>query len=155
MTDTYIEQQIIERFLTITDTFDDGDNTPVITSPVTDTDGNVTYPNIQFPNMSFKRPVSGIWFEIFFLPSMPQQQEIFSAGRNRWNGLVQINVNYPKDSGTYEPNFAFDCIAGKFRRGDIFNGIRVQQSAYRSSALIHDDYYSMPVTIWCQADLDN
>jgi hypothetical protein len=57
--------------------------------------------------------------------------------------------------GTYDIDVVYDFFADNFKRGDIFDGIRVLKTAYRSSARLQDDYYSVPVTIMVQADLDN
>ena len=96
-----------------------------------------------------------IWFEIFPLRAQPFQQELGASGRNRWISGAQININCPKGIGTYDLDSVYDAIAARFRRGDIFDGVRVVQTAYRSSARIADDYYSVPVTVMFQADLEN
>lgn len=118
-------------------------------------DDNTVTLNVIEPNETASRPENSLWFEIFPLHAPPSQQELGTTGRNRWNFGLQVNINSPKDRGTYEIEEAYDFIAGNFKRGDIFNGIRVLQTASRSSARIQDDFYSVPVTIMVQADLDN
>ena len=156
MTDTYIEEKIRERFLTIdtTITSDDGEEIDLLTKNE-NSNGDVIYTNIQMPNVAFTRPATGLWFEFLPIPTQPTQQELGTSGRNRWTFGLQINICYPKDYGTYDINTAFNAIAGKFKRGDIFDGIRILNTANRSSARAYDDFYSVPVTIIAQADLDN
>ena len=165
MTDTYIWQKIRQRFLsldgTLTEKDKDGKETEfdIITKEL-DSDGNVTkYTNVVEPNdMESREELASkdcIWFEIFPLHSRPHQQELGTAGRNRWNFGLQVNINSPRDRGTYDIDAVYDAIAARFKRGDIFDGIRVLQTAYRSSARLLDDYYSVPVTVMVQADLDN
>ena len=91
------------------------------------------------------------------MPGQPFQQELGRAGRNRWTFVLQININGSRSaiSGTRAYDEAYDYIAEHFKRGDIFDGIRVLKTAYRSSARIQDDYYSVPVTVMVQADLPN
>lgn len=140
MTDTYIWQKIRQRFLEVIAEYDkDKEESSVVIEP----------------NNTDERPTDNLWFEIFPLHSMPHQQELGTSGRNRWNFGLQININSPKDVGTSEIDDAYDFIVSKFKRGDIFDGIRVLQTAYRSSARMADDYYSVPVTVMVQADLDN
>lgn len=140
MTDTYIWKQITSRFEEVINRYNEeyGKETLIIE-----------------PNNTEERPSSELWFELFPLHSQPSQQELGTSGRNRWNFGLQININSPCDNGTYDIDEAYDFIASNFKRGDIFNGIRVLKTAYRSSARLQGDYYSEPVTILVQADLDN
>ena len=161
MTDTYIWQKMRQRFLDIEETItgSDGNEIDIITKEY-DEDGNITaYSNVVDPNdMETREDLlskDNIWFEIFSLHSQPHQQELGTVGRNRWNFGLQININSPRDKGTYDIDSVYDAIAAHFKRGDIFDGIRVLQTAYRSSARMLDDYYSVPVTVMVQADLDN
>ena len=142
MTDTYIWQKIRQRILQVISSFDEekGFTTPSV---------------VVEPNNTGTRPDNSLWFEIFPLHSAPHQQELGATGRNRWNFGLQININGPKDIGTYDIDEAYDFICASFKRGDIFDGIRVLQTAYRSSARPDVDYYSVPVTVMVQADLDN
>ena len=107
------------------------------------------------PNDTDTRPENKPWFEIFPLRGKPFQQELGTHGRNRWICGLQININSPKARGTYDIDEAYDFIAAHFKRGDIFDGIRVLETAYRSSARPYEDFYSEPVTVMVQADLDN
>lgn len=155
MTDTYIWKKIKERFYAMSRKDKTGE---VIDFPyfLKDDEGNIT--NVIEPNTTLERPTDDIWFEIFPLHTQPHQQELGTVGRNRWNFGLQININVARSSlnyGTDAIDDAYDFIAGCFKRGDIFDGIRVLQTAYRSSARLLDDYYSEPVTVMVQADLDN
>ncbi len=156
MTDTYIWQKIRQRFLAIGGKIGEED---IITKEY-DSEGEiVAYTNVVDPNDIEKREdlasKDNIWFEIFPLNSAPFQKEWGMKGRNRWTFGLQININSPRNFGTYDIDTVYDAIASQFKRGDIFDGIRVLQTAYRSSARLQDDYYSVPVTVMVQADLDN
>lgn len=170
MTDTYIWQKVRQRFLSIDATIPvrqlvDGteDEWEEVESEIikkeTDENGETTYTNVVDPNDVSKREdlqsKDEIWFEIFPLHSRPTQQELGTTGRNRWLLGFQININSPRNLGTYDIDAVYDAIAAQFKRGDIFDGIRVLQTAYRSSARFMVDYYSEPVTVMLQADLDN
>lgn len=161
MTDTYIWQSIRQRFLAIDGTYKDtyGNDRDIIQKQY-DSEGEISaYTNVVDPNDIEKRDnlksEDFIWFEIFPLHSQPHQQELGTTGRNRWTFGLQININSPRNFGTYDIDTVYDAIAKQFKRGDIFDGIRVVQTAYRSSARLLDDYYSEPVTVMVQADLDN
>ena len=142
MTDTEIWKSIKARFKEVIAAYDEetGKTSPSV---------------IIEPNRPDTRDGNDIWFQIFPLTSQPHQQELGSTGRNRWTFGLQIDINSPSDLGTGDIDDAYDFIAKHFKRGDIFDGIRVLQTAFRSSARVYDDYYSVPVTVMVQADLDN
>lgn len=160
MTDSYIWQKFRERLLGESGNerikaYRDGET--LIAELSAD---NVIEPNEARSRGSLAGPEDNengekVWFEIFPLRAQPFQQELGAGGRNRWISGAQININCPKGIGTYDIDSVYDAIAARFRRGDIFDGVRVAQTAYRSSARIADDYYSVPVTVMFQADLDN
>ncbi len=110
------------------------------------------FENVAFPNETFVRP-KGMWYEVSFIGDRPYQQELGTAGRSRWTGIMQINVCYPKGIGTQGIEDAFERIASHFSRGSVHEGIRVRRT-YRSSARSFDDYYSVPVSVEWEADLD-
>lgn len=165
MTDTYIYQKVRKRFLSISGIYELADEngevqTKHIIAGERGSDGMITEcTNLVEPNIKVSRDElnskDSIWFEMFILPSSPVQQELGTAGRNRWTFGLQININCPADKGTDAVDTVYNAIAAQFRRGDIFDGIRILQTAYRSSARMYDDFYSVPVTIIAQADLDN
>lgn len=180
MTDTYIWEKIKERFYSMNKKKRNEETGEIEIewfpffkkqTERKDEYGNKQYEDIEYPDFkddsSVKlnviepnrtlngRPVNDIWFEIFPLHDQPFQQEWGTHGRNRWTFGLQINMNRPKDFGTDDFDEAYDFIASNFKRGDIFDGIRVLKTAYRSSARLLDDYYSEPVTVMVQADLDN
>ena len=155
MTDSYVWKHMVERFYSMSVT--NKETGEVVEFPYfTRNDlGEIT--NVFEPLNTDQRPKNDIWFEIFPLHSQPHQQELGTTGRNRWTFGLQININAPRAiyKGTDVIDKAYDFIAANFKRGDIFDGIRVEQTAYRSSARLQDDYYSEPVTVMVQADLDN
>ena len=142
MTDTYIWKKVKERFISVIENFNEEYSKETI---------------IIEPNDTSERPLDEIWFEIFPLHTQPRQQELGGSGRNRWLLGLQININSSRSGniGTDAFDEAYDYIASNFKRGDIFDGIRVLKTAYRSSARLLDDYYSVPVTVMVQADLEN
>lgn len=115
---------------------------------------------------TFTRPDDLFWLDFFFIPSEPFQQELGTGGRNRHKGIMQINICVPYDAdiseddddviGTSPMDICADDIARVFRRGVIFNGIRIVKFSKDSSALqMYDDFCCLPVSIYWEADLSN
>lgn len=123
------------------------------------------------PNISFKRPEDLYWLDFFFLPNQPTQQELGTDGRNRWRGIMQINICVPLNEATTEESeetegddtfgtsamdTCYNDIARVFRRGVIFDGIRIYKTYRNPSAMqVYEDFCCMPVSIEWQADLSN
>lgn len=116
-------------------------------------------------NKTFERPADLYWLDFKFLANPPFQQELGTGGRNRWQGIMQINICVPRDdaSGDVSNDFedsamdiCYQNIAKVFRRGVIFNGIRIIKCCRNTSAMqFYDDFCLLPVSIYWQSDLSN
>lgn len=98
----------------------------------------------------------GYWFELHSIPSPSVQKELGKNGMNEWKGLFQINVcvykNTPDIQNVFDTTYA--AIAGVMKRGVFYKNVRIKK-VYNSSAIDHDDYYAMPVTVEWWANLAN
>lgn len=155
-TDTYVEKKLKQYFK---------DNLPQYVQ------GENAWGINWHPNIAFKRPDDLYWLDFFFLPNVPFQQELGTTGRNRWKGILQINICVPKnemtveddvdsdeddDFGTSAMDICYNDIARVFKRGVIFDGIRIHKTYRNTSALqVYDDFCCLPVTIEWQSDLSN
>lgn len=144
MTDTEVETFLINHFET--------ECASLLTSKIVNS--KTVYTNVSFQNKSFTRPSDGYWFELIFLPTTPYQQELGHDGGNRWNGILQVNICIPQNTGTAAANARYNKIYSAFPRGFITNGIRILSVAHTSARAV-DDYCSMSVSIAWQADLAN
>lgn len=153
MTDTFIEEVLVQRFLRMGEPFikyiKDKNNNIVL-----DVDGYAKTTNVMLENKSFVRPKNLYWFEVFFVPATPFQSELGRHGRNRYTGFLQINVCVPLDVGKKALNDRYDKIATMFKRGDVDRGVGILKTE-RVSAQQYSDYYSQPIRVYWQADLDN
>lgn len=117
------------------------------------------------PVKTFTRPDDLYWLDFFFMNNEPFQQELGTGGRNRHKGILQINICTPLDDtkeneedpiGTSSMDVCADDIARVFRRGVIFDGIRIVKCHKYTSALeVYDDFASLPLRIFWEADLSN
>lgn len=140
MTDTYIEETLTAALKTLTK--------------------YIKADNLAEPNKTFKKPTTGGWYEIDFLPGEPIQSELGTAGRNRWVGIFQVTICVPINTGKVMINARYDAIAETFKRGTVFSGIEIT-SCHRSPNLTSElegaevDHYRLPVRIAYRADLAN
>lgn len=155
-TDTYIEKRLKKYFC---------DNLPQYV------EGDDAWGINWHPNIAFTRPDDLYWLDFFFLPSVPFQQELGNWGRNRWRGILQINICVPLNEATTEEaeadseddtfgtsamDMCYNDIAKTFKRGVIFDGIRIHKTYRNTSAMqVYEDFCALPVTIEWQADLSN
>ena len=154
--DTYIEKKLKKFFC---------DNLPQYV------EGDDAWGINWHPNIAFERPDDLYWLDFFFIPAEPFQQELGTGGRNRWRGILQINICVPLNEattdvsgetededifGTSAMDKCYNDIARVFRRGVIFNGIRIHKTYRNTSAMqFYDDFCALPVTIEWQSDLSN
>lgn len=149
MTDVYAEEVLTERFkelpnlITKTEEIETDDG---ITKTV------IKYLDVAFPNIPFQRPDNGYWYELYFMTQAPDQIELGSYGRNRWRGIMQVNICVPKSSGTQAVNERFNAIAALFRQGMNLAHVRINK-VYRGTAIEDGDFYSMPVSVEWWSDL--
>lgn len=123
------------------------------------------------PNLSFIRPDDLYWMDFHFLTNDPMQIELGTGGRNRWSGFLQINICVPKNemsldkSGDESESDIFGSsamdkcyldISRVFRRGTIFDGIKIFKTRrYTSAMQVEEDFCWCPVRIMWTADLSN
>ena len=113
-----------------------------------------SHPEVCLENEEFERPDDGYWYEVYFIPSSPEQIELGTTARSRWLGLLQINICTPKNAGTAPALDRYKSIAEHFRTGMyIENKVRVVKTS-RTSAIEDGDFYVTPVTVELLANLD-
>lgn len=118
--------------------------------------------DIKYEFEDFKRPNTGCWYALHFLPSQPYQKELGKSGMNEWRGVFQIDVCVLKSIRTITPKFgvqdyfdsAYASIAEVMKRGVYKDRVHITGIG-NSSAIDNDDYYSMPISVTWYCDLIN
>ena len=143
MTETYVEDILIEKFMSM--------GSPWIKTKVID--GVEKVVNVAVPNENFTRPADGNWFEIEFMTNKYLHGEIGVNARIRWNGIMQIAICVPKNTGRDALNARYNKIFDLYMKENQFNGIRVNK-VFKTSALDAGDYYVVIVSVEWQSDLN-
>lgn len=143
MTETYVEDILLQKFLSLGKPF-------IKTEEV---NGEEIIKNVALPNENFTRPADGNWFEIDFITNPPTTKELGVDARTRWRGVMQIAICVPKNTGRDALNARYNKIHDLYMKENQFNGIRVIR-VFKTSALDAGDYYIVLASVEWQSDLN-
>ena len=113
----------------------------------------VGLPTLQEENNRVRLGNGDIWSRATLLPAKTNIQTIGPNGFNQLNGLYQVDLFYPSDTGYTEPYNMVDLILASFVAGTVLGQIRIKNSYMISS---HDlsrtdkvmpNYFILPVMI--------
>jgi hypothetical protein len=143
MTDTYIEQTLIDAFFTLNEF-----------SSITyiKKDSNEKPLNIALPNISFNEPDNKRFFILSFLPGEPEPAGMGENAENRWDGIFQIDIMVPLGAGMDETTAKYDWISKLFQRGKSFRDIMIKRT-YRAAHGAETAYYRTVVRVEFTATL--
>ena len=122
MTDTYIEQTLIDAFLTL----NEFSGVPYIKK-----DGAGNPLNVSLPNVSFNPPADNRYFVLSFLANEPEPAGLGENAENRWSGILQIDIMVSLGTGMDEMSAKYQHIVNLFQRGKSFGSIMIKR-AYRA-----------------------
>jgi len=131
VTDTFIEQTLIDAFLTL----NEFSGVSYIAK-----DGNGKPLNVALPNISFTEPADSRFFVLSFLSNEPDPAGMGTNADNRWTGFLQIDVMVPLGAGADEAQAKYDAIVNLFQRGKSFGSIMITRT-YRATHGAEQAYY--------------
>lgn len=71
----------------------------------------------EWPNAPFEKPANAKWAQVFFLPNQPSVETLGAAGEDLIDGIVQVNLNYPRDTGDADARSDFEAFRAQFPAG--------------------------------------
>jgi len=107
------------------------------------TDALTSYENAAFVKPSITTP----WASVFIVPNQPSVESFEADGHT---GFMQVDVNYPANTGTGAAITKADSVAQYFKAGTriAYGGQQVQiQSCGRSQGRPVDGWYRVSLTI--------
>lgn len=116
---------------------------------------------IAFPNSAFDQTTTGKdgYLRATHVPNTVSQITLGDLGKNRFLGIFQIDVMWPKNTGYVTSGEIAGAVAAHFKRGtDIaLDGItvRIIKPPRIAQALQSDPFVQIPVMVQYQADADN
>lgn len=105
-------------------------------------------------NISFDPPNNEAWSALFFMPGDPVVATLGPAGSDRYDGFLQIDLNYPLNKGTAEIGAKADTIRNAFTAGKRFteSGQEVIiTTCGRSPGRRKDGTYTVSVSVYWYA----
>jgi hypothetical protein len=112
---------------------------------------------IAAANAAFTRPPDGApWAQAHFMPEDAQVATLGIGGKDRHQGLLQVDVNLPPLAGTAEASTVVGDLRRAFSLGRVFTygatSVRVTSFKGPRSREV-DGYYRRSVTITWQAEI--
>ncbi len=115
--------------------------------------------SVAYPNADFTPPAAG-YLRATHVPNTANQVTMGSNGKNRFLGLLQIDIMWPQNSGGYSaPMERAGAVAAHFKRGTniTLDGVtvRIVRPPETRPMLKSPPYVQVPVMIRYQADAAN
>ena len=95
------------------------------------------------------------WYRVTSLPGYPTRPGIGAEGNQRYVGVIQVDVFWPKSQGDGYAKEQADAIADHFKVGTVLAGAVVTNSARLAASGAEDRWYMVPVHITYRADSAN
>lgn len=108
----------------------------------------------QFENMAFTHPNGEPWGAVYFMPSQPDVSTLGTAGTDRIDGVFQIDLNFPQNSGTKDARDKSDAVRNTFTAGRRFSysGQEVViASCGRSQGRVVNGFYRIVMSVFFYA----
>lgn len=108
----------------------------------------------EHENVKFTPPTNAKWAKVSFLPAIPAVETLGSAGLDRADGVLQIDLNYPLTTGNSAARADYEAIRAVFPAGSRHTNtgqvVTITQSG-RSQGRIVDNYYRVSISIFWYA----
>lgn len=103
-----------------------------------------------YENEPFEPPSGEKWAQVYFLPNAPSVETLGAEGMDRVDGVVQIDLNYPVQTGGALARTDFETIRAAFPAGarPVHSGQEVTiRSCGRSAGRVVDGWFRVSITI--------
>ena len=110
----------------------------------------VGLPTLQTENTRFKVVTNVPWARSTLLPAETNIVTLGVTGYDELNGLYQVDLFYPSDSGFTAANTMADTVMGAFTKGTQLTGTGINveiDKSWRESGRTFDTFYNIPVLV--------
>jgi hypothetical protein len=105
-------------------------------------------------NAPLTKPTNAKWGQVFFLPNQPSVETLGLIGQDGVDGIMQIDMNYPQNSGAAAADSDFETVRGSFKAGTSLTAsgqVVTIISCGRSSGRLVDQWYRVSFTVGWRA----
>lgn len=120
--------------------------------------GNGFTGQVAWENAPFTPTANTPWMRTTLLPAETEQRILGTNGLNRIQGIYQVDLFYPTEQGSGAARDKADSVISYFKRGTTatYSATKVIiLKAYRSPALIENDWYHIPINISWYSYVEN
>ena len=111
---------------------------------------------VQWENMAFTPP-SDSWAAVFIVPAQPIVASLGTGGADNFDGFMQVDLNFPLQSGEKDISAKFDALRNIFTAGAsfVYQGQAVViKSCGRSQGRVVNGFYRISATIMFYARIN-
>lgn len=104
-----------------------------------------------YPNRDFTRPAGAAWYRVSFLPIDKVPASLGTTGLDEQTGILQIDLNAPRNKGDGDLYSLADTITSHFRSGRVVATTGVNTVVTRSTASpgrVVDDDFRLSISIY-------
>lgn len=105
-------------------------------------------------NITFNPPNGEAWAKLFFFPGEGVVATLGAGGTDRYDGFLQIDLNYPLNKGTADIGAKADAIINAFTAGKRFTNSGqevILKTCGRSPGRTKDGTYTVSVSVYWYA----
>ena len=114
----------------------------------TDGDHNL---DVAYPNISFTPKINTEYAQLFIIPNQPYAVTLGNNGEDEYTGIMQINLNYPVNTGTLKINLKREEILARYKAGMKYKyedqSVLITSAGQSAVGQVVDNYYRIPLTI--------
>jgi len=105
--------------------------------------------DVAYPNTLYEPTINTKWLKVSFLQSKPSDT-VLSTGYERINGIMQVDINIPKDTGAYDIYEIYKDLKEIFKTNGILrdgdNYVHLQ-SVYLEGQRVSESWFTKYLTI--------
>jgi hypothetical protein len=109
---------------------------------------------VEYENAQFVKPTATKWARIHFLPNAPSVETLGNEGQDLVDGIMQIDLNYPQNTGDGQARQDFEEVRAAFPAGVSYSTggqVVTIKNCGRSQGRLVDQWYRVSITVYWYA----
>ena len=109
---------------------------------------------VEHENVEITKPTAAKWSQLFFLPNVPSVETLGDEGEDLADGIYQININYPRNTGDSAARVDFEAVRAAFPAGTKYTNagqVVTIRNCGRSQGRTVDNWYRVSITVGWEA----